>query len=151
MPYYNSYLHNATKRYKNKSLNYKDLYLRELLTFKKEITLSRRSRSFSFFDIILDSYNYTRSNKLDVFTVLLPDNHSVNKYIQSSRDIIASALYLCGISDFKFDSIKNRDFIYSFTKDFISNYGALGKDTLTLDEKSGEIIIHGKIETGHLL
>ena len=71
MAYYNKYLSNALRRRQQRKQNYKDLYLTELLRFKKEISFPHSIKWKSMFDFILDSYQLTREKKLDTYTYFL--------------------------------------------------------------------------------
>ena len=157
MTYYNQYLSNALRRRQQGKQNYKDLYLTELLRFKKEISFPHSIKWKSMFDFILDSYQLTREKKLDTYTYFLSGNNDGAagfSYIPKNRDAIISGFSLVGISVFKIDyngDNIDRDFIKDITSLFLSNPNVLGSSKVTLDEDSEEIYIHGKTETSYIL
>ncbi len=160
MSYYNRELDCALRRYKQSKANIKDLYYRELLTFKKDYTQQNKvERWESLYDIILLSYEETRNKKSDVFLFLVsrfPDGADGYSFVMTHQDQIVGSLSLFGIKDFQFvyadcssvfaDYGVSLSFLHT---EFVSNYGVLGKGKVTLED--GVIQIHGEVNTENIL
>lgn len=159
MVYYNRYLNNALERRKLGKQNYKDLYLTELLRFKKEISFPKSLKWKSMFDFILDSYQLTRKKRLETYMYFLSGNNDGAagfSYITKNIDAIISGLSLVGISVFKFGydgDNPNIDvgFLRDITSLFLSNPNVLGSSKVSLDVDSEELYIHGKTDASYIL
>lgn len=160
MSYYNRELDCALRRYKQSKPNIKDLYYRELLTFKKDYTQQNKvERWGSLYDTILLSYEETRKQESDVFLFLVsrfPYGASDYSFVMAHQDQIVGSLSLFGIKDFQF-VYADCGVIFSnygvslscLHTEFVSNYGMLGKGKVTLE--NGVIQIHGEVNTENIL
>ena len=154
--FYNRYLDQALKRREQNRLRYKDLYYREAMIFHKTLDHSLKCKDPSFYDYILDSYQFTIAHNFPTFTFVIND-YSWVLFMCKNRDMVIHCLSQFQIYKFTFG------YAESYPKGrytllpseigglFISKRTVLPEEAVTVDEESGEVLIHGDFTTCKLL